>query len=131
MKRKTRIARPVSDKKIKLDSFMFYTVLSLAALAAITSYSSGASIEAAFLRAVVVLLICTILGYALNIAMDLSAKNQMMPTVLDARAAEIAMVEPHAGQRMPVERESHGKAASEPATQRVAPAVESDGSESV
>ena len=70
---------------------MFYTVLSLAALAAITSYSSGASIEASFIRAVVVLLICTILGYALNIAMDLSARNQMLTTVLDAQGSEINM----------------------------------------
>jgi len=121
MKRKTKVARPV-QQKIKLDSFMFYTVLSLAALAAIMSYSAGATMEAAFLRAVVVLLICTILGYAMNIALDLSVKNQPMPTVLDAMGAEIAVSQPANAPARAAAAEGMGQATGEelPATPQAA-----------
>jgi hypothetical protein len=122
MKRKTQIARPVSQQKVKLDSFMFYTVLSLAALAAVTSYSAGASIEASFLRAVVVLLICTILGYALNIAMDLSARNQMLTTVLDTQGSEISLAESRPSQNSPAQPDRNRKTTDQPAAQPVAPA---------
>ena len=75
--------KPMQSGKVNLSSFMYYTVLSLAALAGVMAYSAGASAEAALLRAVVVLLVCTILGYALNIALWLSTPTQMAATMIE------------------------------------------------
>jgi hypothetical protein len=89
-------ASPLQSKqsgKVNLSSFMYYTVLSLAALAGIMAYSAGASAEAALLRAVIVLLVCTILGYALNIALWLSTPTQMAATVIEGMAGRERVID--------------------------------------
>lgn len=56
-----------------------YVVVSLAGLAGFVAYTSGASMEGALARVVVVLLLCTVIGYALNIFLWLST-NEAKPT---------------------------------------------------
>jgi len=53
----------------------YYVVLLIAGLTGFTAYSSGASLEGALGRVVVMLIACTILGYALNVVLLLSGDS--------------------------------------------------------
>lgn len=72
MKKKARKARQAAAKPT-LATITQYVVVSVAGLAGFTAYASGATLEGALARAVVVLLICTIIGYSLNIFLWFSA----------------------------------------------------------
>ncbi|MCC7353019.1 MAG: hypothetical protein IT330_04615 [Anaerolineae bacterium] len=57
-----------------------YVVVSFAGLAGFVAYTSGASMEGALTRVVVVVLLCTVIGYALNIFLWLSTSESRPAT---------------------------------------------------
>jgi len=67
-----------------------YVVVSLAGLAGFVAYTSGASMEGALARVVVVLLLCTVIGYALNVFLWLST-NEAKPAPLPGKGTSADM----------------------------------------
>jgi hypothetical protein len=51
-------------------------VISVSTLAGLLAYNSGASLEGAIARVLVVLLVCTLLGYVLNVVIWLGGPNK-------------------------------------------------------
>ena len=84
--KKARKSRPTAATKPTLAMITQYVVVSIAGLAGFTAYASGATMEGALARAVVVLLICTIIGYSLNIFLWLSA-GEPNPSAASKQAA--------------------------------------------
>lgn len=54
----------------------FYIVLLVSALAGLVAYNSGTSLEGSLMRAGLVLLACTVVGYLLNVVLWLAARAQ-------------------------------------------------------
>ena len=74
--------RRVSTPPNPLAQLTFYAVVTIAALVGSMSYSSGASIEGALGRAAMVLLVCTLAGYAINVVLILNDQSQRPQPVL-------------------------------------------------
>ena len=81
-KGKGKSAQPAA--KPTLAKITQYMVISLAGLAGFVAYNSGASMEGALTRVVVVILLCTVIGYGLNIFLWLST-HETKPLTSPAR----------------------------------------------
>lgn len=80
-KKKQEARATPKSAEFSLAKVTQYVTVSLAGLAGFVAYSSGASMEGALARAVVVLLICTVIGYGLNLLLWLSeAEKKPSPT---------------------------------------------------
>jgi hypothetical protein len=58
-----------------LGRLTFYAVINLALLAGLMAYSRGASLDRALARGVAVLLISTLIGYGLNVILEISTRS--------------------------------------------------------
>ena len=65
-----RTTRPAPSSNLA-----YYVVVLLVGLTGLVSYSSGASLEGMLTRMLVVLLICTVVGYALNLLVWLTRSD--------------------------------------------------------
>jgi hypothetical protein len=66
----------------------FYIVVLITALVGVGAFSAGASVEGALLRAGVVLLLCTVIGYAVNVVLWMAANQTKVPAAADAPAVQ-------------------------------------------
>jgi hypothetical protein len=58
------------------SNLTYYIVTLISGVVGLLSYNAGASLEAALTRVVIVLLVCTILGYGVNVVLWLSFTRQ-------------------------------------------------------
>ncbi len=78
-----KVTKPAA--KPSLAKITQYVVVSMAGLAGFVAYTSGASMEGALARVVVVLLLCTVIGYALNIFLWLSTDEAKSASLSSGR----------------------------------------------
>lgn len=75
MKATRRNRRPSGERPTPAN-LTYYIVVLISGLMGLVAYNSGATLEGTIIRMGLVLLACTVLGYATNVILWLSASNQ-------------------------------------------------------
>ena len=98
MSKKHSKQRHTSPQESSSANLTYYIVVLIAGLAGFMSYSSGASLEGAMTRVLVVLIACTILGYFVNMVLWLSSPGRQ---ATESAARAIGASEPgHVGTKV-------------------------------